>query len=301
MAMYPNPQPKLKKKLTTPGMSVRSGAGQNAKGSANKINPALIPSSKPKPASGFFQWGAGQYGFLNPQGNINWEAMKPPKDRPLIARPPGKPPTPVKPDPAPWMDPQFMKESRGLEHELALAEKDYGSELARMREAFTLGSESAERAIGSRADLENASLAARGFARSGMADTSVLTRERDLRDALRQLGVDFGKTRQDELIARVELLKKQVGEKKQILSSEARKRFEAQNKILEAAGETPKSIELQKRFFKKGSTWFYRNPQGVTVSLGTQTPEAMKRKLARKKQGAANKVETIRGQQVNIL
>jgi hypothetical protein len=64
---------------------------------------------------------------------------------------------------------------------------------------------------------------------------------------------------------------------------------------------TPMSVYKDRGFKKKGSTWFYTNKAGVTVSLGTKTPDAMRKKLNAKKQGAANKVTKISGQMVNDL
>jgi hypothetical protein len=277
------------------------------------LNPSVIPLKTVPPKHGFFQWGSGQYGYINPQGKIDWSVNRPPDKRPLVARPAGSPPPdkygmPVlpKPRPASFLDPTYFSNISRQMPEIQRRMLEIQQSIEQARSLYNTGLEQLDRDLSNRAASENASLAARGFGRSGMADTTTKEREKDYLSAKELLGQQHGTA----AINRLEAQKVQAMDALEAIrgaeASDAKQRFIAEQMI---RGKTEKEARRmlreaeapQKgRFHKRGSTWFYTNPQGVTVSLGSATPagvRAQRERARNRKQGKANKV--VGG--VNIL
>lgn len=320
MAFY-GPQPRLNKKMTTPGFGVRSGAGQNAKGTPKKINNKMIPggSQPTKKPGGFFQWGSEQYGYVNPSGHVNWNATKPldpnwRKKHSLIARPYGTPPMPAKAAPPGFLDPSYFgymaqqqadynTQKLGLNQQIESLQSQYGVDPE--TGATTPGSlmDQLNRDLAKRTSQETAHLGASGFGRSGMVGTSAREREQDFLTATNQLKEQVGPAAQARLQAQIQQLNANLATIKKAQQGLSKERFKAENLARTAAGLEPRSATTVPRgWHKKGSTWFYTNPQGVTVSLGSKVPpgEAARRLREKKKKGR-NKVQKINGQSVNIL
>lgn len=273
--MTPNPQPKQPKTSWGSAARVTSpGAGSNTQGS----QPGY------KGPSGKFQWGQGQYGYINPQGNVDWSAQAGTKkgyigsDAPnawaqqsgqlakrvdqygMAVQPKVKPP--------PYLDPQYGAQAAALTANRSMQQRELANQIAQMKSQFGLESGLFNRQYERGIDTLKAGLGSRGLSRSGIAGTEIADAEKGYLGGLESLQQQYGAPAQERIQSTQRLIDTNLRAQLQSEQKLAKERALAENEYRLSQGLEPKTIEGgAKGFHKRGSTWFYTNPAGVEVSV----------------------------------
>lgn len=243
------------------------------------------PASAGRPRSGYFQYGHNQWGFLNGAGNVTWTAKQPKpgasvlnwnnvqkylQSANLLSGMPTAAAHPGASNPS-WLanDPTYQRDLseliagrdtniQSLERQESQYKDAYNQGLAQLATAFN---KSKQQMMGS--------LGARGLSGSGIEgrEFTNLTNDRAQQEA--GLGLETGPARWQMLEEDAQKERELFEQRSLNLKNEAKAYYEATH-----GKEPPKDFE--KGFRKKGSTWFYTNGAGITVSLGTKTPPGMR-------------------------
>jgi hypothetical protein len=264
----PNPQPRN----PSSGPTQNSWTGWNSKGSGQKYK-------------GKFQWGHGQYGYINPQGTINWAAKAPTDKQNLMGAKPAMKwaqqsgqvakrtdpygmPVSAKVKPPGYLDPQYGVAAAQLTGERAMQQRQLANQLSELKARYGLESGQFEDEYARSRDALGASLGSRGFSQSGVAGREITDAEQGYARGLESIQQQFGAPAQERIQATQRLIDSNLRAQLQAQQKTAKERFKAENEYRLAQGLEPRSLGTpQKGFHKKGSTWFYTNPQGVEVSV----------------------------------
>lgn len=292
----PNPQPNTS--WTAKYRPRPAGSGTSPQGQSQSY----------KGPKGFFQWGHGQTGYINPQGSIQW-AAKPKAGQQMIgygnvskwAKATGQTPhQDVAARPAAYLGPDYRQAKR----DLLMARKDAMRNLNR---AIADTSREGERLFGTNIEdlwggefgrakmtgLEQmqARLAAQGLSGSGAFGLATADEEADIAAARERLMDQFGPRALERMSGeRGELMSRYRYELRK-LQNQAKQLANLENKERVAYGLAPRWSDKEimgigdKGFSKEGSTWFYTNPQGVKVSVQGSPYQKRIRLLQKKLQG----------------
>lgn len=246
---------------------------------------------------GFFQWGTGQYGYVNPQGKIDWgvtpsagknrfiaaqPVMKWAKSQGMKPRDEFGMPTQQKGGAFLHGDPQYRRTVAEMTGERGMFQQQYKNRLDQMRADFQRNIDELKRAFGYRTDQEQARLASSGFGRGGAVNAAARQRSLDVASQREALEQQLGRPAQERLQAERSMFDTTYRARLQAEQELAKERWDAEQEYLKAIGKTPKVIaEPQKGFYKKGSTWFYRNADGIEISVPAP-PEHIQKKLRRR-------------------
>ena len=286
--MPPNPQPQTS--WTAKYRPTPAGAGTSAKGQGPKY----------KGPAGKFQWGSDQYGYINPQGTIAWNAQAPTGSQKTIgyggvgkyAKATGQSakdkwgrPIVAQATEAPYLGADYsaaklrlIKQRNDLMREMSLNIGDMsrrGEELFGKTQAdFESGTAGL---FGTQANTERqalqAKLAAAGMSRSGISGQQTLQQEATKTAERRQLEEQFGPAALERMRGEQSKLDSDLRWELQQMQAQGKELALAQNKELVAAGQAPRWSDAEisgntpKGFKKEGSTWFYTNKHGVKVSV----------------------------------
>jgi len=266
MAPRPNPN------NPSSGPTQNSWTGFNTKGSGQKYK-------------GKFQWGHGQYGYINPQGTINWAAKAPTDKQQLSSWSQVSPwakqsgqidkrvdkygmPTAPKFAPPGYLDPAYGARAAQMTGERSMQQRLLSNKLSELKSAYGREKGAFQDEYDRMRNQLGASLGSRGFSRSGVAGREITEAEQGYGRGLEALQQEYGGPAQERILSQQKLIDSNLRAQLAAEQNLAKERWKAENEFRQAQGLEPRTLPTHaKGFHKKGSTWFYTNPKGVEVSV----------------------------------
>jgi len=240
------------------GPTVAPPAGPGRPGGTGSL-PDKQAAYDAKP-SGFFMWDAGKWGFLNKNGQVDWNAAAPGKGAHVIPMPGGLSGMPERVgSDARFMGTTYQGMMTDPNARLAQAESGFNQAKSDNQTAYDMLMTQIADGYKQSFYRDNAGLAARGLGSSGVRERTDLQRVKSRDDSLRNADVQYGSTALTKLL-------KQLQDEKDLYSN--KKQHALQYSKDEYFGEHSKALKnLPSGFYSRNGNWFYRNKQGVVVSV----------------------------------
>lgn len=191
--------------------------GTNAQGTGKKY----------KGPKGFFQYGHGQYGYVNPYGKINWQAKG---RKGLIAAQPvlrwadqqlmNRPESKIRPPY--YANPDYFHQMAQATYDLAQKKRNVYYNIGQMRDAMQKGAQNIGTDYAKNYSAGMARLGGRGLSRSGMTSTMAADLERQRQNALFGLQQQFGTAAQRHEMGQLKDLRDWFNTNRQTLLNKAR-------------------------------------------------------------------------------
>lgn len=254
--------------------------GTNMYGSQPTVRAAATvqtaPRGKPK-RHGWFQYGHNQWGYMNAGGNVDWKAKQPKPNqgrvlnwnnvRGYLKATGGLSGMPkAAGQTAAWLDNDPIYKTKLSEY---IAQRDqnlnaFQRQRADYQDEYKQGLSRLDSSFQGESQKMLASLAARGFGGSGVESKSYgdLTRDRAAGEA--DLALQRGPRQWERLADDAQSERQLYAIRKLNETMMAKERYAAEH------GKKP--VGFKTGFWKNGSTWFYTNKDGVTVSIGNRRP-----------------------------
>ena len=263
----------------------------------NKIGPTasapgapdpLASASAPAPAawdggSGFFQYGDGQYGFINDTGGIAWGVKTPEKNARMLnwnavskfANSKGATIPQQKATPAAFTDPQYFRNMAEENYNLDEARRASKDQLADWDEKYGVATGQLHKDFMRNFYDSNAQMAGAGFYNSGARELGDVDRHTATTNALGEMNRSMGPLAKQREMARLKLVEDRYKTVKEAELAGARNRWKALN----PGKKIPK---VESGFEQKNGQWSYTSKDGVRVSLGKNTPKGVALRNVRK-------------------
>lgn len=244
---------------------------------------ATAPTAKPKRRAGFFQYGHNQWGHITQSGAVNWNVKKAPglnggyrilnwnNVRKYLKATGGLSgmPTAAGKQHA-WIAADPIYQSKTAEW---IADRDqninqFQRASADYKDEYNQGIAQIGQQFGSESSKMMASLAARGFGGSGVQSKSYGDLVRDRGQGEANLALKVGPAQWQRLADDAQKARELFSTRKLNETNMAKERYKAEH------GKAPKGDK--RGYWKKGSTWFFTNSAGVTVSIGKRGPKGKK-------------------------
>jgi hypothetical protein len=133
------------------------------------------------------------------------------------------------------------------------------------KDAYSQGMRSLGEQFGAQTQQMLASLGSRGFGRSGVVSHSYGQLAKDRSEGEAKLALDSGPLRWQQMADDAQTARQAFSTNKLNETSLAKERYTVEH------GKAPKRDH--QGYWKRGSTWFYTNKDGVTVSVGARRPK----------------------------
>jgi hypothetical protein len=235
-----------------------------------------------KGGSGFFQYGDGQYGFINSKGNVNWKAKQPKQKNRMVnwnqvskyAQGAGYTLPQQKAKAPGFTDPQYYRNMADQNRDIEMARHTIKTNIGAAKDEYQSSLNTLHDQFMRNYWDTNAGLAGRGFGDSGARELADVQRHSTMLDSLGKLNRESGALYEQDQNKQLKIAEDYYKTVKAAELSGAKDRW----KVLNPGKKIP---SVQDGFKKKNGQWFFTSKDGVEVSLGSNTPKGVALKRVR--------------------